>query len=48
MASRLFTFVEQCYFEQDGDRQDHVSVVEAVKALQAYLSIYLTPASQGS
>lgn len=47
MASRLFTFVEQCYFEQDGDHRDAVSVVEAVKALQAYLSIYLTPASQG-
>ena len=43
MASRLFTFVEQCYFEQDGDHRDAVSVVEAVKALQADLPIYLTP-----
>jgi AcrR family transcriptional regulator len=45
MASRLFTFVEQCYFEQNSDDQDVVSVVEAVKALQAYLSIYLTATS---
>ena len=45
MASRLFTFVEQCYFEQNSDDQDAVSVAEAVKALQAYLSLYLTSAS---
>lgn len=45
MASKLFTFVEQCYFEQDGDDQDPTSVVEAVKALQAYLSTYLDSSS---
>ena len=45
MASRLFTFVEQCFFEQNSDDQDAVSVAEAVKALQAYLSLYLTSAS---
>jgi len=30
MAARLFTFVEQCYFEQTSEDQDAVSVFEAV------------------
>ena len=47
MASRLFTFVEQSNFEQNGDRQNAVSVVEAVKALQADLPIYLRPRPKG-
>lgn len=45
MASKLFTFVERCYFEQNTDGADPASVVEAVKALKSYLSLYLEPSS---
>ncbi|MEM7610625.1 MAG: TetR/AcrR family transcriptional regulator [Pseudomonadota bacterium] len=40
-ASRLFTFMEQCYFEALLSERATTPVEETVKALKAYLSIYL-------
>jgi AcrR family transcriptional regulator len=42
-ASRLFTFVEQSYFEQKRSDNGTMPFVEMVKALRAYLSLYLLP-----
>ena len=42
VTARLFTFVEQCHYERLTDDGTHPSLVdEAVKALAAYLSLYL-------
>ena len=42
VAARLFTFVEQCHYETLIDDGTHPSLVnEAIKALGAYLSLYL-------
>ena len=40
-ASKLFTFLEECYFEQLKDGSQSAIFQEIVKALQAYLSLYL-------
>lgn len=40
-TAQLFTFVEQCYFEQKDAQKGEVSFMETVKALRAYLSLYL-------
>ena len=42
-ASKLFTFVEQSYFEQLRNNNDAMPFFEMVKALRAYLSLYLLP-----
>ena len=42
-ASKLFTFVEQSYFEQQRSNNDAMPFFEMVKALRAYLSLYLLP-----
>ena len=42
-ASKLFTFVEQSYFEQQRSGNDAMPFFEMIKALRAYLSLYLLP-----
>ena len=42
-ASKLFTFVEQSYFEQQRSGNNAMPFFEMVKALRAYLSLYLLP-----
>ena len=41
-ASRLFTFVEQSYFEQKCGENDATLFLEMAKALRAYLSLHLS------